>query len=73
MSGTELARFEADADSKPVNLNPGDSVKYCVSWKFDPIAVENEGVMELMGENIIRVSWTNESGISKEEILLERE
>ena len=73
MAGAGLTSFEADADIKPVNLDPGDSVKYLVNWEFDPLAVENEGVMELMRENIIRASWTNESGILKEEILHEKE
>ncbi len=64
-----LTRFKANAEIEPVNLDPGNSMKYLVSWEFGPLAVENKELMRLMRENVIRASWTNESGILKEERL----
>jgi hypothetical protein len=73
MAGAGQTSFKADADIKNVSLDPGDSVKYRVSWEFDPLAFENEGVIGLMRENIIRASWMNETGIFHEGILHVRE
>jgi hypothetical protein len=64
-------RIEAEPAQSPVNLGPGESETYYISWEYDLTKSSKQELVELMKENVLRAVWIDENSQQQEKVLSE--
>lgn len=65
--------MEAEPPEKPVNLGPGESRSYTISWEYNLAKSSKEELIRLTRQNVLRATWEDESGRQYEQILIASE
>lgn len=63
--------MEAEPGQKPVDLGPGESMDFLVSWEYNLAASSKEEFIELIRDNVLRANWFDEDGQPHEDVLIE--
>jgi hypothetical protein len=64
-----LQTFEAVPVDGAVTIGPGESTKYTASWEFDLAIMGKPKAFELVKQDVVRVTWTDEDGQAEEKVL----
>lgn len=57
-----LQAMEAEAERRPADLKPGESLKYLVSWEYDLSLSSKEELIDLLRQTVIRATWADNNG-----------